>query len=197
MLKTCKTCLEIKNYSNFTYSNKYKDNYVSDCKSCVAIRVSKYYKTLRGVMTRIFNGELTSSKDRGHPPPTYTKEELFDWLYLNGIENLFNAWEASNYTKNISPSVDRIDSTKPYTLENIRLVTWKENNDAAYTERKNCKRITKQCRAIRQLTMEGEFIAEFKSIAHAARETNACRSNVNAVCTGRVPNANGFKWEHV
>jgi hypothetical protein len=46
---------------------------------------------------------------------------------LNGFQDLFDAWVASGYAKKMVPSLDRIDPTKTYSLDNVRLVTWYEN----------------------------------------------------------------------
>lgn len=194
--KKCVKCNNIKILTEFSLANSNADGYNNTCKKCVAIRTRAYYKTLPGVITRIYNGEKQASKDRNHPMPTYTKKELSLWLYDNGIEKIYLIWKSSKYQKNLSPSVDRLNSTLPYTFNNIRLVTWKDNNEIAYIERKNCKRITKQCKEINQLTLNDEIIQTFGSIAHAARETGFCRTNINFACKKGRDIAHGYKWEY-
>jgi hypothetical protein len=51
-------------------------------------------------------------------------------LSIKNFKVLYKNWVKSGYEKNFRPSVDRLDSTKGYSFDNIRLVTWKENNNA-------------------------------------------------------------------
>ena len=196
--KTCRICQKEKKLHNFSLAPGNKDGYSHRCKVCVAAHAKRYYKTLSGLITHIYNAERRASKDRHHPKPAYTKKELTEWLHNQGILLYYENWKNSGYQKDLRPSVDRINSTKPYTLNNIRLVTWKENNTAAYTERKSCKRVTTQCRSVDQLNDAGEILATFKSIALASRITGVQRSNINACCSGKISHkAGGFYWKYV
>lgn len=195
--KICQRCNTLKPLHEYSINKTNRDNYSHQCKECKAEHSRNYYKTLPGLVTRIYNGEISASKQRGHSKPSYSKQELANWLYLQGLNTLFNTWVKSNYDKNLSPSVDRITSTEGYTFNNIRLVTWKENNDAAYEERKICKRITRQCKKVEQLTLTGAHIKTYLSQAHAARDTGFCRTNINHACQGHREAAHGFLWRYV
>lgn len=194
--KRCSKCNEEKNVSEFSKAQGNADGYNSLCMPCVAERVRAYYKTSKGVIGHIYNTQKTSSKARGHVPPAYTKEELNVWLLSQGFDVFFDVWVASGYEKDLRPSADRLDSNLPYTFDNLRLVTWAENNQAVAVERKSCKLVTKQCRGIKQI-FDGMTINTFKSVAMAARETGIQRTNINATCKGRVPRAGGYCWEYV
>lgn len=196
MQKTCNKCLITQCLANFSVARSNKDGYSNKCKKCKSKYTQNYTRTLIGKITQIYNCQLSSSKDRKHSKPSYTKKELINWLLKNGFENLFNQWVASDYKKHLSPSVDRLDDFKGYSFDNIRLVTWDKNRDKIYDQRNSCTRITKQNRQVSQFTMEGDFIKSYPSIAFAARETNIQRTNINAVCTGRVPQAGGYFWQH-
>lgn len=195
--KRCKICKEKKELTEFSIAQGNKDGYNTRCKQCVAEHTKNYYKTLSGLITHIYNSEKQASKDREHPTPAYTKKELKSWLYEQGIKKVFNVWKQSNYQKNLRPSVDRLNSNKPYTLSNIRLVTWEENNNAAYEERKTCKHITKQCKKVNQLDENRKILATFDSISAAGRATGIQKTNINAVCSGRIKHkAGGYFWEY-
>lgn len=196
MQKTCNKCLIIKCLSEFSVAKSNKDGYSNQCKKCKSELTRNYVKTLNGKITQIYNSQIKASKDRGHPLPTYNKLELTDWLLKNDFENLFNQWVDSNYKKHLAPSVDRLDDLQGYSFDNIRLVTWDVNRDKIYDQRNDCTRITKQNRQVSQFTIEGEFIKSYPSIAFAARETNIQRTNINAVCTGKVHQAGGYFWQH-
>lgn len=194
--KCCKNCQIIKPITEYSLASSNRGGYSHTCKRCKADHSSNYYKTLAGVISGIYNCQLQSSRTRLHPAPTYTKQELTTWLHNQNVEIIFSDWVDSNYNTFLRPSVDRIDSTQPYSFDNIRLVTWKENSDAAYEERKTCKRVTKQNKKIEQLTTDGKHVAIYLSQAHAARDTGFCRTNINHTCQGYREAAHGFLWRY-
>lgn len=197
--KTCKSCLLHKPHGDFSRAERNRDGYGNLCKPCVVLKNTTYWQTPYGRISYIRNTQKTSSKARGHGIPRYSQNELFDWAVDNNLFALCAAWEASGFDKDLAPSIDRKDVTVGYSFENIRLVTWKENNDAQYADRKSCKVVTRQNRAVRQLSLTGELIATHKSIAAAARATNAVRTNINCMCSGTNPNiksVGGFLWEY-
>lgn len=199
MIKKCKSCGEVKLLSEFSKSHQNKDGHASDCKPCKVIYVREYHRTAEGRITYIYNNQKKSSTTRNHPFPEYTKKELFDWAMLRGLSTLIQAWKQEGYSKDLAPSIDRLDPNKPYCLDNIRLVTWKDNNAKAYEDRKACNHITSQNKKVRQLTLDGAFVAEYGSIANAARTTGITRININDVCRGKphCKTAGGFIWEYI
>lgn len=170
------------------------------CKVCVCVRNKAYWQTPYGRISYIINTQKTNSRVRGHVAPDYTQNELYDWACEQGLLSMVAVWAAAGYDKQLTPSIDRLDTTHGYTLGNIRLVTWKENNDAQYSDRKTCKVITKQNKKVRQLSMAGVEVAIFDSIAAAARATGAVRTNINCMCTGTnqaIKSVGGYLWEYV
>jgi hypothetical protein len=123
---------------------------------------------------------------------------LTNWAIGQGLFALADAWRASGYEKDLSPSIDRIDPNQGYFFGNIRLVTWAENNEKAYEDRKSCAHVTRQNKKVRQLALDGSLIQVFDSIAAAARATGIQRTNINAMCAGRpqYKSVGGFLWEH-
>lgn len=199
MHKQCKACRELKEAEAFSKASSNKDGLNSTCKPCVVIRNTEYWRTPYGRISQVFNVQKMNSKARGHELPSYTANQLFDWAVSKGLNELIDTWKASGYDKDLVPSVDRLDGTKGYSLDNIRLVTWKENNDAQYADRKSCKVITRQNRKVRQLSLSGELVATHDSIAAAARAVGCVRTNINAMCTGinpHIKSVGGFLWEY-
>lgn len=197
-MKKCRRCGELKPFDSFTKSPSNKDGYATLCKACCVLKNREYYQTPKGRITYIFGIERNSSKARNHEMPAYTKEELYEWAIQHGLLALVDTWKASGYSKEQAPSVDRLDPTQPYSLENIRLVPWKDNNDKAYEDRKSCRHITKQNRGVRQYSSEGRLVAEYGSISQAARLTGITRININDVCRKKphCKSAGGFFWEY-
>lgn len=191
MLKHCNECKTVKVITEFSAKASY-------CKPCVRVRVKRYGRTPYGRITAIYNAQKSSSITRGHPLPEYTKEQLYLWAIDNGLLTLIDSWESSNYDKNYTPSVDRLNSYLPYTLSNIRLTTWKDNNYKAYEDRKACIYTTSQNRRIEQLSLDGRHIAFYSSISNASRLTGITRTNINAMCKGKhhVKTVGGFIWRY-
>ena len=153
---------------------------------------------IKGKICSSFNDQVTSSKRRGHPPPTYTVWKLIeryehDKLFIK----LFNAWEASNWNRWLAPSFDRIDNSKGYSFDNIKLMTWKENYDNARRDQRLGKLgSSSKHKAVRQFTKEGKFIAEYISMKEAERRTGISNNNIGSCCKGNLKSAGGYKWEY-
>ena len=198
MTKTCKRCEIDKPVDMYSAAKSNKDGYSHVCKACVCARNKEYWRTPVGRMSQLYAAQVVNSKVRNHPVPTYSRQELTEWAFKNGLENLVTVWKDSGFDSLLSPSVDRLDPNKGYDLLNIRLVTWNENNEKNYTDRKNCTHVTSQNRAVRQLSLSGRPLAEYASIANAARTTGITRININDVCRGKphCKTAGGFLWEY-
>lgn len=91
---------------------------------------TKYMDQTWLVIASLWAGMKQRSKRRGHPMPNFTRKEFVDWLWSSGLGDYHADYVASEFDKWKKPSVDRLDNSKPYTLDNIRLVTWKDNLDA-------------------------------------------------------------------
>lgn len=57
------------------------------------------------------------------------REDFYEWA-VNSLDfdTLFEAWKESNYERKLCPTVDRIDSSKGYTIENMQWITHSENS---------------------------------------------------------------------
>lgn len=69
------------------------------------------------------------------------KEDFYNWILNNEkFHALFSRYEVSNYDIRLAPSVDRIDSSIGYTLNNIQILTNSEN--CAKTSRRKVTNIS-------------------------------------------------------
>lgn len=192
--KTCTQCETIKLLSEFAKDKRAKDGCQSQCKGCHNIESKAYQKTKRGLVARMYNSQRGNSKRRGHTPPTYSKQELLEWLYSQKkFHVLFDNWKRLDFQTMYIPSVDRKDDYIGYTLNNIQLVTWQENKDKGHKDRKNGIN-NKQNKAVLQFTKDGAFIAEFHSQCEASRQTGVSGSHIGSVCRGTRKAAGGFRW---
>ena len=198
MGKVCNRCELLKSHDMFSVQRSNKGGYSHVCKPCVVQRNAEFWRTPPGRISQIFAVQTVCSRQRNHPPPAYTRKQLTNWAIGQGLFALADAWRASGYEKDLSPSIDRIDPNQGYFFGNIRLVTWAENNEKAYEDRKSCAHVTRQNKKVRQLALDGSLIQVFDSIAAAARATGIQRTNINAMCAGRpqYKSVGGFLWEH-
>jgi hypothetical protein len=155
-----------------------------------------YYKTRRGRIAHIHKSQKHGAKVRGHVAPSYSADELEIWAQANGFEVLYVAWEASGFSKELAPSTDRLDNSKSYAFSNLRLVTWKENREKSYVDRKANTLITAQNVKVEQLTLSGEIVRIHDSIESAAREVNGSSANILKVCQNKPyhKSVKGFRW---
>ncbi len=146
----------------------------------------------------MYTSQRGSSRKRGMAMPSYSKKEFTLWLYSQPLFfKLFDEWRLSNYNRMEVPSVDRLDDSKPYTMSNIQLMTFRENNKKSHEDRKNGKLVTSQQRAVLQFTKDGEFIKEYYSISQAARELKIkSRSKISDVCNGKRKSAYKSFWAY-
>jgi len=88
----------------------------------------KWEETPKGILHMLFSAQVINSKRRGHPPPTYTLAELID-RYLNDpvYLKIYTTWLDGDKNRNFKPSLDRLDDSKGYSLDNIRVTTWYGN----------------------------------------------------------------------
>ena len=66
------------------------------CRPCQSNEAVAHARSLEGLPTRIYANQLRKSRERGHDKPSYTKEELKEWLLANPkYEQLHAAWADS------------------------------------------------------------------------------------------------------
>ena len=194
--KNCTKCNELKLFSEFGENYKRKDGvcYRSWCKSCDNKAGIIYQRTRHGIASRIYSHQRRNSRSRNYAMPNYSLDELRDWIFSQpNFNKLFDDWVESGYSKDKTPSCDRIDDYKSYTFDNIQILTWSENNQKHYDDVKNGIN-NKISKAVIQLTKDGIMINEYYSINHAGRETGIERSHIGRCCRGKLKTSGGFKW---
>jgi hypothetical protein len=150
--KVCRTCLNELSLDGFTKNRRAKDGLQDVCKHCDNLRqrkrriekkeqIQQYGKEYR---QKNFNnldfrlqGLLNASRARArlkNREHTLTKEDLFELYPVDGKCPIFGMkleWNAKGFREN-SPSIDRIDSNKGYTKDNVQIISWKANRIKGY-----------------------------------------------------------------
>ena len=180
--KVCNECNQELPISNFSKHPSCRDGYRPKCKAC---ELELYRRTPQEIVKRMYAHQKENSIKRNHPLPNYTQNELKKWMLSQpNFNELFTNWVNSNYNPKLVPSGDRLDNKLPYTLDNLRLVTWAENHLASNVTIRKGIDITTH-RPVMLYDMGGNFIAEFVSVSDCARYLNTSKSYVSKVCEGK------------
>ncbi len=198
--RICKTCNIEQPITNF-YLNKNKKDpkgyYLRQCKDCTNAKEKCKRQDKENLAYLIHKSQKYSAKQRNHPEPTYTKEELKIWLNEQELfHKLYEHWKNNNFHKALKPSIDRIDDYKSYTFDNIQLMTWQENNEKFVSDQRNGIN-TKKLKPVIQKTIDGFFVAEYISMAHAELATGISARSISQLCKQEDTRTyvKGFLWE--
>lgn len=96
----------------------------------------RYEKTVNGFLMRLYRnmksrvtGVQKTKYHLYHDLYLLPKEEFYKWAKENKkFQELWISWKLENHKRLITPSVDRVDSSKGYTLDNMEWVTFQENS---------------------------------------------------------------------
>lgn len=141
--KKCSSCDNFYSFANFSKNKATKDGFQSKCKTCDNLyqrsrkdkRKSwmRQYAALRRKqelyrLQMLLNAskQRAALKNREH---SITLEDLKEIFPKDGCCPVFGfplEWNSAGF-RETSPSIDRIDSSKGYTKENIQIISWKAN----------------------------------------------------------------------
>jgi len=173
-MKVCTHCNKLLPYTAFAKQSTGKQGLRADCKECH----KAYGYTEEGVTKAMYANQKSKSKKRGHVLPNYTWEQFHAWCISQpNWTLLFNAWVASGHLKDLKPSGDRLDDYQSYTLNNLQLVTTKQNLDR-YRNDAIQGINTKTCVPVSQYTLDGVFVKKHHSVSEAARVVGDTATNI-------------------
>jgi len=192
--RRCYKCGETKVYSEFYKNKREKDGLSFDCKVCRKEYNGARQKTKNGLILKIYNSQKFSSNSRDHAAPDYSLAKLRCWVLSQSIfHELYNTWVKSNYDCKMIPSCDRLDDYKPYTLDNLQIMTWQENKDKYYSDKR--LGINDKCYIpVVQMDLDGNFIANHVSVKAAGIFAKMNNHHISSCLSGRRKSAGGFRW---
>jgi hypothetical protein len=160
-----------------------------------------YNRKVENCIRSSYKHQIQHSKQRGHTPPSYSYKELLEFaLSTPKYMELYNYWVSTNYNRRDKPSFDRLDDNKSYSLDNIQVISFRDNekkyNVQVREGRHNNGLLNGGHKAVCQLDIDGNIINEFISIMEASRNTPAIDSKIVCVCKGSRKTAGGFKWKY-
>ena len=160
---------------------------------------SKYVNWSREIeafITKRYLDQKKKSIDRGHSAPSYTRDELYKWAMDQDIFHIiYDKWIASGYDRNLSPSFDRTDDYKGYSLDRLTITTAYQNGLNASNDMKSGIN-NKQSLAVIQSTKDGVFMKEHYSMSQASRDSGADQAAISRCCNGKLKSTGGYIWKY-
>jgi len=209
MKKKCNKCKKHKGLSEYYTDNRAKDKRNGSCKICMKKErkgLSTEYsrrivKTKEGLLKRIYHTQCRTSRKRKHPKPKYCKDDFINKsMYNLSFCLVFTEWEESGFDRWLIPSADRIDESLGYSFDNIKWVTWKENDNRQKRSERQKEIIRKITEShiipIQQIDLEGNIVKEWIKGTKEIKEFYKSINNIRAVCRGERNQAYGYKWRY-
>ena len=191
----CSKCNTKKENSEFTKNATRPNGLGAYCKKCQAAMEKACGRSFKGVIRHIYASQKRSSEKREMELPLYTQDELYDFCSWNDkFIELYNKWEDNGYETMMKPSLDRIDYSLPYSLDNIRVMTWGDNFNRQNTDDRNKPK--RELYKIRVSTIiDGEKVI-FDSLNKARIYVGLSNSQDIKNSIIRNGTAGGFKWQY-
>lgn len=198
-MKKCFKCNEEKEITEFYKHAQMRDGHLNKCKQCTRSDVKSneadYESTEKGVVRILYASQKVNNRNRGFGSMIYTKKDLSNWLYENGFKELYDSWIKSGKVKALKPSPDRLDDTKGYYFENMRLTTWRENHRKGVRDRMNgIGPQGRLCKPLEKLGKDKNLIATYVSYWSAARDMGY---SLEHQLKKGVKCRNGFYWKYI
>jgi len=193
-MKSCSDCGQTKAYTDFVPKASCVDGYEVRCRQCRATRYNKADPDR--VFRCIYNAQITSSKGRGHTPPSYTLDQLIAWADQQPqILKIWTDYVASGYQTDLKPSVDRIEEHLPYRLNNIQLMTWGENRQKG-ADGKRIGTVNARQRPVEAHSIDGRHYYKYISTIEAARQVGGNTAGIINVANGvPIKDSRGYMYQ--
>ena len=159
MKKRCTACRETKSLTDFYKNKSSKDGYHLHCIKCILLSINKKGKTEEGFLRKRYNA-VSQSHRRGYP--CYFTFEEFGEAFKKHLKKhgMRSAWgphhlpitmihqgrrvkrrgkKKGQTLTDSNLSADRLDSSKPYTIQNLIFIRGDENSRKKNTTYEDCQ----------------------------------------------------------
>lgn len=177
----CTYCVKYKPKEDYLDCNLSHKHYI--CGECEREHRKKKLGNINRLIDNVYGHQKASDKI------LYTWDQLCDWLHKEtNFVALYQDWKVYSFEKEYTPTVIRIDASKPFSLDNLRVTT------AAHA-REYCTH--KRERKVIQMDDDGKEIANFSNARVAAQFLNyKCYSNIHEACKGTKKRVAGYRWKY-
>lgn len=143
-MKQCFRCKDTKSLEEFYKHPGMLDGRLNKCKECNKKDVSDNYKKRheqyvrydrkrqRYSISRIFQHRYNSlvARAKRKSREYLSDNEYTEWINnnLDDFNRLYSNWNNNNFTRNLAPSIDRIDNNIGYIPSNMRWITQGDNS---------------------------------------------------------------------
>lgn len=200
MSKRCSKCNTHKSLTCFYKSSASSDGHRPECKDCHKLSKVEFAKRnpvkhkcnlmAGGILKRTVY-DIDKSKNKSYKENNIKSEigntytEISDYLFDNFYDEIKLLLD-----KGKNPSVDRIESSKNYSPDNIRIIELHDN--VMMGVQNAIKKTSKPVKAIK----DGE-ITVYDSISHASRELNLKRDTILAHLDKGTICKKGYRFESI
>ena len=191
-MRKCPMCNKNKDPSEFHKGNC--NGLSTYCKECTYIYNRDRSRTKEGIVRDSYSHHKYRHRRSSRSDVPYTLDELRDFILCDEFYALYDRWVESNYSKNLKPSIDRNDDSKGYSLDNIRITTWGENNLKGYSRRMYGDDGVKK--PVVGTNIKTGEVVEFISIAEAGRVLDISYRNIPSCIRGKRKSCGGYTWQY-
>jgi len=193
--KSCSRCNNNLPLTEFHSAPKLRLGVSSACKSCMSKRDLELKHTRKGLVGSIYSEQKSSCKVRNHPYPTYTLANLHEWISLQpSFTSMYDTWVSSGYDKWSRPSIDRLDNEVSYTLSNIRLTTFKENNSRSHRDAAKGSNLGTTLVPVDKFSLEGNYVCSYISMTEASKDSGVSIGAICVACGKEYASSKSWLW---
>lgn len=186
----CQKCDTIMDLSKFSPNNR------MHCVKCKSVYQTKFYHTIKGIKSQLYESVKSMNKQRGHSKFECEFLIFSNFLDENNINVLFDNWKSSGFKKSFVPSLKRIDGNKGYSMNNMVLMTYDENYNSSRIDLINGKGKIGESMTIPICSIDTKGNTRYhSSIRKAATYANVSNSTVTSAVKSRNLTKLGFKFQ--
>lgn len=166
----------------------------------------QYRRTLRGfldqkytVMSKRVRGKIANRGTTCVGLPIVSRKEFIDWAYQQAyLIPMFEKYKQSGWKRNLCPTIDRIDNSKGYLIDNMQFLTmidnlkkdsWRKRRKSRFlfkTNKSGYRYVSWNKRDKRWLVANGKYVGQYKTLSEAASRARQVEMEMGHKATTNV-----------